>query len=398
MNPWRALAVLCVTNFLILVDTTIVNTAAPSIMTSLGAGVGQIVWILNGYLLAFASLLIVFGRVGDLLGPRNVFAAGLAVFTGASLLCALSAGPGLLIAARVVQGVGAAALVPQALALISAIFPADRRGLALGIFTAVAGVASVGGPTFGGLLVTRYGWQSVFLINLPVGLAALPLALRLIPDLRPPRPQRVTAVPGLFRHRDFTLAVAITAITSFSLYGLLLVYVIDTQTVLGMTPLMSGVTALPMTLALTALAPLSGKLADRVGGRIPLAAGLTLYALGVLALAVQSTYPIPLAVIGTGMGLAFAPATIEGLRAIPPHLAGVASGTLNTARQLGGALGAFTIGALDAAKPALGLVAALIGAGVVLALFMSAREAAPPPGPRTPRTPAAPPPTGAAAP
>ncbi|GIH21887.1 hypothetical protein Aph01nite_01970 [Acrocarpospora phusangensis] len=409
MNPWRALAVLCVANFLILVDTTIVNTAAPAIMTSLGAGVGQIVWILNGYLLAFASLLIVFGRVGDLFGPRNVFAAGLAVFTGASLLCALAAEPGLLVAARVAQGVGAAALVPQALALISAIFPADRRGLALGIFTAVAGVASVGGPTFGGLLVTRFGWQSVFLINLPVGLAALPLALRLIPDLRPPRPHRVTAVPGLFRHRPFTLAVAITGITSFSLYGLLLVYVIQTQTVLGMSPLMSGVTALPMTLALTALAPLSGKLADKVGGRLPLASGLTLYALGVLGLAfltsTAATFLLPLALIGVGMGLAFAPATVEGLRPIPPLLAGVASGTLNTARQLGGAAGAFVIGALlgdgdylAAARPALGLVAGLIAAGAALALFMPACSAAPPPGPRTPSTPAVPPPTGAAAP
>ncbi len=318
------MAVLCTANFLILVDTTIVNTAAPAIMADLGAGLDQIVWILNGYLLAFAALLIVFGRVGDVLGSRNVFAAGLGLFTAASLGCALAPGPWQLVAARVVQGVGAAALIPQALALITAIFPARRRGLALGLFTAVAGVASVGGPTLGGLLITRYGWPAVFLINVPVGLAALPLTFRLVPDLRAPnRPHRFDTVgvllavgglvtlvyglleraavplaiaalalllftlwerrhpepllqPALFRHRNFTLAAAITAITSFALYGLLLVFVVETQTVLGMTPLMSGVTALPMTLALTALAPLSGRLADRVGGRLPLTAGLVL--------------------------------------------------------------------------------------------------------------------------
>ena len=127
-NPWHALIVLCVANFLILLDTTIVNTAIPSIMATLGTGIDSALWVLNGYLLAFASLLIIFGRLGDVLGARPLFVGGLGLFTLASVLCGLSGSPGELVTARVVQGIGAAILVPQALVLISAIFPPDRRG------------------------------------------------------------------------------------------------------------------------------------------------------------------------------------------------------------------------------------------------------------------------------
>src|SRR5262245_2753798 len=162
IRPWRALLVLCIANFLVLLDTTIVNTAAPDIMGSLDVGISEILWVLNGYLLAFASLLIVFGRLGDMVGPRTLFVLGLGVFTIASVQCGLSETAGQLIAARVLQGIGAAMLSPQAIVLISAIFPAHRRGAAFGIFTAVAGIAAVSGPTLGGLLVTELGWQSVF--------------------------------------------------------------------------------------------------------------------------------------------------------------------------------------------------------------------------------------------
>ncbi|NUT92375.1 MAG: MFS transporter, partial [Saccharothrix sp.] len=281
MNPWRALAVLCLANFLILLDTTIVNTAAPDIMAGIDAGIDEILWVLNGYLLAFASLLIVFGRLGDLVGPRRVFVAGLVVFTAASVLCGLAANPTLLIGARVLQGVGAAALTPQALTLISSIFPAERRGAAFGIFTAVAGVAAVSGPTLGGLLITEYGWQSVFYVNAPFGVLGVFLALRLVPELRSgrrprfdgvgvvlatvallclvyalvegerhhwgvisgiisipallglavvlgvvfvwwERRQREPLVPlALFGDRNYSIATGVTLITSFSMYGLL---------------------------------------------------------------------------------------------------------------------------------------------------------------------------------
>src|SRR5262249_30140854 len=323
----------------------------------------------------------VFGRVGDLHGPRTVFVAGLAVFTAASLLCALSRSPGQLVAARVLQGLGAAALLPQALVLIAAIFPPQRRGAAFGIFTAVAGIAAVSGPTVGGLLVTELGWQSIFLLNLPAGVLGIGLAYRFVPDLRPGRRHRldlagVLLAPAgmlavsyglvegqrhhwgrafgpvtipvviaagaallaafvlwerrrpepllpleLFRDRNFTLAALLSLITSFGLFGLLLVFVLETQTVLGMSPLRSGLAALPWTLTLSAVAPVAGRLTDRIGGRVLLLAGLAAFALGVLGLAVlpttratAATLSGPLVLVGIGMGLTIAPTTTEAMR------------------------------------------------------------------------------------
>jgi MFS family permease len=469
-KPWAALTVLCIANFLILLDTTIVNTALPDIQSSLSAGIDEALWVLNGYLLAFASLLIVFGRLGDVVGPRTVFVAGLGVFTVASALCALATSAGALVAARVLQGLGAAALLPQALVLISAIFPAHRRGAAFGVFTAVAGIASVSGPTLGGLLITEFGWQSIFYLNLPVGLLGIVLAVRLVPDLRvnprerpghprPAAPRRVARTPrrwhrfdlpgvllatlglvgvtyglvegerqhwgqvagpvsipavlaagavllvafvlwerrapepliplGLFRDRNFSLATLITLATSFALFGLLLVFVLETQTMLGMSPLMFGVTGLPWTLTLSAVAPVAGRLADRVGGRVLLVAGLACYAAGVLGVALvgsststAATFVLPLVVVGVGTGMTFAPATTEALRGIAPQQVGAASGVLNTARQVGAALGAAVVGALlqhrlasgasflSASRLSLAVVAAVVLAGSGLAVFM----------------------------
>jgi EmrB/QacA subfamily drug resistance transporter len=405
--------VLCLANFLVLLDTTIVSVAVPDIQRGLDAGIDEALWVLNGYLLAFASLLIVFGRLGDLAGPRNVFIAGLGLFTIASVLCGLAPAAGALVTARVLQGIGAAAMLPQALVLITASFPPARRGAAFGIFTAVAGVASVGGLTLGGLLVTALGWQSIFFINLPVGLAGLLLAARLVPDLRPGRRHRFdlvgvllatgglvgitfglvegqrhgwgpvagpVTVPGimlaaavlfalfvlwerrapeplldlgLLRVRNYALAMLITMLTSFSLFGLLLVLVLQTQAGLGMSPMMSGVTALPWVLTLSAMAPVAGRLADRIGGRALLVGGLAVYGLGVLGVtfvatteSTAATYLLPLTAVGIGTGMTLAPATTEAMRPIAPWQVGAASGLLNTARQVGAALGAAGTGAV----------------------------------------------------
>ncbi|WP_329107768.1 MFS transporter [Micromonospora sp. NBC_01699] len=413
VNPWAALAVLCLGNFLILLDTSIVNTAAPVMMSSLDTGIGTVLWVLNGYLLALSTLLIVFGRLGDLVGPRAVFVGGLAVFALASAFCGAAQSPGQLIAARVLQGIGAAALLPQALVLVSAIFPPARRGAAFGIFTAVAGIAAVSGPTVGGLIVTHLGWQWIFYVNVPLCLAGIALALRLVPDLRQPRPKSFDPVGlvlatlglsglvyalvegerhhwgsvagpvtipmillaaglllglfvlwerrqpepliplGLLRNRDYTIATVITLITSFALYGFLLLFVIETQTLYGMTPLESGLVALPWTITLSAVAPVAGRLADRVGGRILLVIGLAAFAAGVLGMAFLPTrdssvwvFVAPLVLIGIGMGAAIAPTTTEAMRSVAPAQAGAASGVLNTARQLGAVLGAAVIGAV----------------------------------------------------
>ncbi|MEV7549475.1 MFS transporter [Amycolatopsis sp. NPDC089917] len=427
-NPWRVLGVLCVANFLVLLDTTIVNTAVPDMMTGLDVGIGEILWILNGYLLALASLLVFFGRLGDLAGPKRLFVLGLAVFTLASALCALADDPAWLIAARVAQGIGAAILSPQAFVLIAAIFPAERRGAAFGLFTAVAGIAAISGPTLGGLLVTRFGWQSVFLLNVPVGLAGIVLALRVVPDARTGRPHRfdvvgvllVTAglvgvvygliektgtiagftagiaalaafvlwergrkdplIPlGLYRDRGYRIATVLTGATAFSIAGFLLVFVLLTQNLLGMSPLMSGVAALPWTLALSAVAPVAGRLADRVGGRWLLVGGLALYAAGVTATALlpdekstAAVFLVPLIAVGVGQGLAIAPATTEALRAIPPDAAGAASGVLNTARHVGSALGAAVAGVLFQAGLAGGELAAARTTFLMLAAVLAA--------------------------
>jgi EmrB/QacA subfamily drug resistance transporter len=355
----------------------------------------------------------------------------------------------------VLQGIGAAMLSPQALVLISAIFPAERRGAAFGVFTAVAGIAAVSGPTLGGLLVTELGWQSVFYLNLPVGVAGIVLAVRMVPDLRPGRRHRFDVVGvllattillgvvyglvegqrrqwnaqivlilagaavllvlfllwekrqpepliplALYRDRDYSIATILTLIVSFSLSGFLLVYVIETQTLLGMSPLASGVSGLPWTLSLSAVAPLAGRLADRVGGRILLITGLAVYAAGVLGIALLSTtsataatFVAPLVAIGVGQGLAIAPATTEAMRGIAPERAGAASGVLNTARHVGTALGAAIVGVLLQNNRTLAgfdratiVIAAVILLGSALALLMSRKRAAHTPERRPIRT------------
>lgn len=169
---------------MILLDLTIVNIAIPSMIDNLHAGLDQILWVLNAYIVVYAMLLIPAGRLGDMYGPKRLFLIGLGVFTLASIACSLAPGPNQLIAARIAQGVGGAILTPQTLSMLTNIFPAERRGAAFGIWGAVAGVASVTGPTLGGFLVTNYDWRAVFWVNVPVGVIAFGLALWYLPELR----------------------------------------------------------------------------------------------------------------------------------------------------------------------------------------------------------------------
>ena len=193
-NPWIILLVLCLGFFMILLDLTIVNVAIPSIIDGLHAGLDEILWVLNAYILAYAVLLITAGRLGDMFGARRLFLIGLAVFTLASIACSLSQSPAQLIAARVVQGVGGAILTPQTLSILTNIFPPDKRGAAFGIWGAVAGVASVTGPTLGGFLITNFSWQAVFWVNVPVGIVAFVLGVWLLPEIRLGRGQNLDPV------------------------------------------------------------------------------------------------------------------------------------------------------------------------------------------------------------
>lgn len=186
-NPWAVLSVLCLGFFMVLLDLTIVNIAIPSIIVGLHAGLDQILWVLNAYTLTYAVLLITAGRLGDRFGQRNMFTVGLALFTVSSAVCGLAQDPTQLILARIVQGVGGALLTPQTLAILTTIFPPERRGVAFGVWGAVAGVATITGPVLGGALVTYLDWRWIFYVNVPIGIVAFVLSLLVIPDLRPGR-------------------------------------------------------------------------------------------------------------------------------------------------------------------------------------------------------------------
>src|SRR5713101_351494 len=412
-NPWAILLVLSLGFFMILLDMTIVYVATPSILTSLHTSLDQVLWVFNGYLLAFAVLLITAGRVGDIFGPRQLFAAGLVLFTAASALCGLSQTDTQLIAARVLQGVGGAMLAPQTLTIITSIFPAERRGAAFGIWGAVAGISTILGPTLGGLIVTNWEWRWIFYMNVPLGVIALIGTFVLIPDLRPGRRHRLDLVGvglssvalfaivygliegqrydwgtitgwltipvvigfgivllavflvfeqfqaepllplRLFTIRNFSIMNWVAAAMAFGMQGIMLPLIIYTQSVLGMSPLLSGLTFAPMSVASMFVAPFAGRLTDRFGGKYFLMGGLTLFGTGMAIVAALATvhstwqtFVLPLVVSGVGMGMIFAPMTTTAMRDIQPHQAGAASGVLNTTRQLGAAFGAAGVGAV----------------------------------------------------
>ena len=193
-NPWAVLAVFALGTFLTLLDLTIVNIAIPSIVDDIHAPLDGILWMLNAYSLVYAVLLISSGRLGDIFGPRQLFAAGVAIFTIASALSGLSQDATQLVLSRAGQGLGAALLAPQGLPMITSLFPADRRGGVFAIFGMLAGLAVVLGPTLGGLIVSNWGWRWIFYVNVPVGALILVLTARVIPDLRPGRPHRLDFV------------------------------------------------------------------------------------------------------------------------------------------------------------------------------------------------------------
>jgi EmrB/QacA subfamily drug resistance transporter len=339
-NPWLVLVFLSLGFFMILLDTTIVNIAIPSMISALHSSLDQILWVLNAYLLVYAVLLITCGRLGDLVGPRRLFIIGLIIFTAASALCGLAQDGTQLIGARILQGVGGALLTPQTLSIITMIFPPERRGAAFGIWGAVAGVAAITGPTLGGFLVTYVDWRWIFYVNVPVGLVALAGALFIVPDLRPGRRHRfdfggialasaslfgivfglvegerynwgtiwgVLTIPeiiiagiilfavfivferfqpepllplSLFRNRNFSIANWVSAVVAFGMLGFFIPVVIFLQSVLGFSALKAGLTFLPMSVASMLVAPVAGRMSDRFGGKYILLAGLSFFAAG----------------------------------------------------------------------------------------------------------------------
>jgi EmrB/QacA subfamily drug resistance transporter len=339
------LVVLTMGFFMILLDTTIVNVAIPAMSSSQGDGLNttldQILWVLNAYILTYAVLLITAGRLGDLYGQRNLFAIGLFVFTSASALCGFAQSADQLILARILQGIGGALLTPQTLAIITTLFPPERRGAAFGIWGAVAGLATIAGPTLGGAIITYINWRWIFFVNVPIGIGALIATFLIIPDIRPGRHhgwdivgvllstaglfcvvfgliegerynwgqigstaftipevigggvvilalfmvweyfQREPLIPlSLFADRNFAVANWIAAAISFGMLSLFLPITIYLQSVRGFSALHAGLTLAPMSLTSAIVAPFAGRTADRIGGKYILMTGITLFAIG----------------------------------------------------------------------------------------------------------------------
>ncbi|MEV7091462.1 DHA2 family efflux MFS transporter permease subunit [Amycolatopsis sp. NPDC051045] len=349
-NPWAALGALCLGFFMILLDTTIVSIAIPTMLRELGAGLNAVVWVISVYLLTYAVPMLFTSRLGDRFGPKRVFLAGLVVFTGASLWCGLSGSVEMLIAARAVQGLGAALMTPQTLAFITHLFPPAKRGPAMGMWGGVAGLATIAGPLLGGVLVDHLGWEWIFFVNVPIGVIAIVATLMLVPDWQPKHShsfdllgivlsslallcivfgvqngqqydwgtvwggitvfeiigagvlllvafvvwQRVNKREPLlplqvFSNRNFSAGTLTATTVGFAMTGMFLPLIIYIQSVLGLSPTMAGLLTAPMSLLSGIIAPFVGRASDKVNGKYLVMFGLAALAAGLGIIALQAT-------------------------------------------------------------------------------------------------------------
>ncbi len=387
--------------FMVTLDNLVVTTALPSIRVDLHATIAQLGWTVNAYTLAFAVLLLPAAALGDRLGRRRTFAAGLGLFTLASAASALAPSTGALIAARALQGAGAAAVMPLSLTLLSEAFPAGKRGLALGIWSGVSGLGVALGPLAGGAVVQGISWHWIFWINVPVGLVLIPLAARRLTESR--GPGRRLDLPGLalagsgllglvfgivkaaslgwtsptvlastigglvllggfvawelrapepmlpmrfFRNRAFSATSGVSIAMYFGTFGSIFLLAQFFQTVQHYSPLEAGIRTLPWTGVTMLVAPIAGVLSDRIGSRPLMTLGLSLQAGAMAWLALVSTPTVPYAQLvipfvmaGSGMAMVFAPAANAVLSSVRTQEAGQASGASNTMREIGGVLG-----------------------------------------------------------
>jgi EmrB/QacA subfamily drug resistance transporter len=405
------LALASLASFMVILDTLVVTTALTTIRRQLGASLAGLEWTVSAYTLSFAVLVMTAAALGDRLGRRRVFAAGLAVFGLASAGCAMAPGTGALIAARTVQGAGAAAIMPMALALLNGAFPAARRGWAIGVYGSVTALAAVAGPVLGGAVTQGLGWPWIFWINVPVALVAIPLVLSRLTDTPGPggsvdlpglllvtaaalglvwglvrgntagwgsgeivaalaagavaalgfaawerRAARPMLLPHLFRSPAFSAGNAAIFLINASLTGAIFLMPQFEQVVAGQDPLSAGLRLLPWGILPFLIGPRAGALADRIGERALVVTGSLLQAGGmawIAAVAGPSTaYPVliaPMSLVGAGFALAIVALTRSVTSNVPLADIGKASGAFTTMRQLGGAFGVAALGAVFAA-------------------------------------------------
>ena len=372
-SPWLAFSVVAVGTFMATLDGNIVNVALPTIGRELAVPVGRLQWIVSGYVLAITATLLVLGRLGDRLGHRAVYAGGLVVFTLGSALCGLAPGLGALVGARVLQAVGASAMMAIGPAVVTAAFPPTMRGRALGAVGTVVAVGLTAGPPLGGLIVAALSWRWVFYVNLPIGLAGAAWALRTLP--------RGGGAPGgplldlsLFRIPVFTYGLIAGLLSYAAMFCQTLLTPFLLARVLGLAPGALGLVLVSVPVALSVASPLSGWISDRFGGRGLPVAGMLVLAAALLALSFAGPHDAVrsiaarLALAGFGMGLFQSPNNAAVMSALPRARLGSGGGLLATARTAGMAAGVGLAGALVALRAGPDAAGAGFLAGYALAL------------------------------
>ncbi|MCU0313267.1 MAG: MFS transporter [Solirubrobacteraceae bacterium] len=406
---WWTLGAMCFALFMVMLDNTVVNVALPSIQRDLDVSTANLEWTVNAYTLSFAVLLVTGGRLGDIFGRRRWFLIGVAIFGASSLFIAFSQTATWLVAGRAAQGVGAAFMMPATLSIITNAFPPQERGKAIGTWAGASAVALAIGPVVGGFLVEQVSWQSIFLINVPVAVAAVFVTLWATRESRDPTATRTVDVTGVvtltvglgalvlglvegnawgwtsprilvlfalaaggltafviaehrvrapmldftyFRSRSFLGANVVAFIVSFAMLAMFFFIALYMQNVRGYSPLEAGVRFLPSTVVIIFMGPIAGRLADRIGPRPLMSAGLVLTSFSLFLqsfLAPDTPYlylAAGFALMGFGMGLVMSPMSTAAMNAVDQSKAGAASGILSMSRMVGGTFGVAVMGAL----------------------------------------------------
>ena len=412
-RKWWTLGAVAVGLFMIMLDNTVVNVAVPSIQRDLGVGLSELQWIVTGYALSFAALMLTGGKLADMLGRRRIFVIGIVIFTIASLFCGLADTGQSLIAWRIVQGVGAALMNPATLAIISATFPPRQRGMAIGIWAGVSALALAIGPLVGGLLTEHLSWSWVFFVNVPVGVLGVAASYLLIDESRDMSEEQRLDLAGLltsglglfaltyglieantygwssarivgsfvaaavllgsfvilelrqrvpmldltlFRNGTFAGANVVILMVGLAMFGVFFFVSLYMQNILGFSAVQAGAAFLPMTVLIILVAPIAGKLSDRIGSRWLMTGGMTLLGIQLLyysTLGVNANFwdLLPALLIGgVGMSLTMTPSAAAIIGSVPTDKAGVGSAVMNSMRQVGGSIGVALIGAIIAAK------------------------------------------------
>jgi EmrB/QacA subfamily drug resistance transporter len=398
---------------MIMLDNTVVNVALPSIRKDLGIGLSELEWVVNAYALTFGVLLLIGGKLADMLGRRAIFITGLMIFTLSSLACGLATNPEVLIAARTVQGIGAALMNPATLSIITATFPPRQRGMAIGIWAGVSALALAIGPLVGGLLTEKISWSWIFFINVPIGVLGVLAARVFIDETKDSSAEQRLDLPGLltsglglfaltfglietnhhawtstivvsmlllgvvllavfvllelrqrlpmldlslFRNRTFAGANAAMLLVGLAMFGIFFFTSLFVQNILGFSAIETGASFLPMTVLIILVAPVAGRISDQVGPRWLMGAGMVLLSASLLLfgrLETDSTFwgLLPAMLVGGfGMAITMAPTTSAAMGSVPVDKAGVGSAVINSMRQVGGSVGIAVMGALVATQ------------------------------------------------